>query len=50
MRTEVKEGGSSAKEMLNNPLVRLAHRIFNADPMVEITTAEGLSYKVPMWG
>ena len=50
MRTEVKEGGSSAKEMLNNPLVRLAHRMFNADPMVEITTAEGLSYKVPMWG
>ena len=41
--------GSSASDMCNDPIIRMAARMFNAEPLVEITTAEGRSYKVPMW-
>ena len=40
---------SAASELCNDPIVRLAAREFNAESLVEITTAEGRSYKVPLW-
>ncbi len=47
--TPRRDADSLTAELCNDPLVRLAARMFNAESVVEITTAEGRSYKVPLW-